>query len=107
MIMFFTSLYITAFSRTGFKPYFGQKRNKLAIVQVQDSMALLEYFNMDHKNVYHCKLDTLKFNQGKYLGKFSEMVIKENGLIIKPGNITLRGGIPDSYRKPVTSRLNL
>ena len=73
-----------------------RKGNKLVIIQIKDSIALLEYCHVDYKDQYVSKFDTLELNKQGYVGKFSKIVLKNNGLQFKPGNLLLKQGIPDT-----------
>src|ERR1035437_5785343 len=79
-----------------FKSYSGRKGNKLALVQVSDSIAYVEYCYTNFRNLNFTKFDTLKLVQDKYIGKFSEIRVKNNNLLFRPGGIILKKELPDT-----------
>ncbi len=77
-----------------------RKGNKLVIVPIKDSIALLDFCHVNYIDQYVGKFNTLKLNKHWYVGKFSKIVLKNNGLQFKPGNLLLKQGIHDkSFNK--------
>jgi len=79
-----------------FKSYSGRKGNKLALVQISDSIAYVEYCYTNFSNLNFTKIDTLKLGQNGFIGKFSEIRVKNNNLLFSPGGIILKKKLPDT-----------
>jgi hypothetical protein len=65
-------------------------------IQLKDSLAKVEYCHSNITGVWLTRFDTLKLSHNKYIGKFSEIEIRDKKFLFKPGNINLTEGQPDS-----------
>ena len=96
--IFILTLFLTIniIAGTDYKEFYGIRYNNFAVIKISDSCAFAEYYYTDRNNITHCHFDTLSRIDGKFTGKYSKMIIKNNTLIFTPGNIRLKDGIPDS-----------
>jgi hypothetical protein len=87
-------------SSPGLKSYYARKGNKLVIVSIGGTNALVEYCRIDYKYQCFSNFDTLTPTQKGFAGTFSRMVFKNGDFFFMPGNMLLKEGIPDSsYNK--------
>ena len=83
-------LLIKSFDINGQELFFGKGRHGFVYANIKDSIAFIEFCQQDFKGHYYMRIDTLKYNNGKYANHDYRLEIQSESYKFYPGKIELK-----------------